>query len=652
MNILITGGYGFIGSHVAEKFYQEGYHIYIIDNLSTGNVKNINFKHVFFHLDAEDPKCNEIFKRFNFDAVIHLAAQISVVNSLRDPYLDTRSNILGLTNMLQLSTQYGVKKFIFASSAAVYGNNQDIPLREEDKIDPLSPYGMSKLAGEFYCKKWKDLYDLDTTCFRFSNVYGPRQGTNGEGGVISVFLESLVSGKEVVVFGDGNQTRDFIFVKDVAEAIYRSVCTTSTGIYNLSTNTQNSVKDILKVLESHCTAQKIHYKEPWEGDIRHSCLDNGKIRNVLRWSPRYTLEEGLKKTYAWYIDDYERNNKNEEKEDNRSSNGTMGEWLGNIRRKFDILAYLENFLIFFFICFLTIISQSATYQYILDFKLIYIVIIGAVYGLKQAFLSSILSCTLYIYLYIQEGKSIGSVVEGTNSLLQLSFYMLIGIVVGYMIDSKNTEIKAKENMLRSEEEKYDFLNTMYNETLMIKEELCEQVISTQDSYGKVYSMLKQLEGFDTKEVFLGGIAVLEDIMKSDNISIYSLSDTKAVAILRAKSDKKDFILPSVLKVKDRADIQHVIETKEIFVNRELWPHLPIMSAPIIVNGKVTAIASVYYVDFENLTLHRQNLFSVATNLISYSLKYVYRHLGDLEDGHINYLMTAESGGIRVKQTTS
>ena len=652
MNILITGGYGFIGSHVAEKFYREGYCVHIIDNVSTGNVKNINFKHVFFHLDIEDPKCHEIFKRFKFDAVIHLAAQINVVNSLRDPYLDTRSNILGLTNMLQLSTQFGVKKFVLASSAAVYGNNQDIPLHEEDEMDPLSPYGMSKCVGEYYCKKWKDLYGLDTTCFRFSNVYGPRQGTNGEGGVISIFLENLVAGKEVVVFGDGNQTRDFIFVKDVAEAIYRAVRTDCAGVYNLSTNTQNSVNDILKVLESHCPAKSIYYKEPRESDIKHSCLDNEKIRNTLHWRPRYTLEEGLKKTYTWYIDDYKRNDKNALREDNRSSNFSIGELLGKIRRKFDILVYLENLVIFFFICFLTVLSQNATYQYILDFKLIYIVIIGAVHGLKQAVLSSILSCILYIYIYIEQGRSIDSVVEGTNDLLQLSFYMLIGIVVGYIMDSKNTEIKAKDRLLQSAEEKYDFLNKMYDETLMVKEELCEQVVSTQDSYGKVYSMLRELEGLDPREIFSGGITILENIMKSDNVSIYSLSDTKAFAVLSAKSDKKDFILPNVLKVKDRADIQQVIETKKVFVNRDFLPHLPIMSAPIIVNGEVTAVASVYYVAFENLTLHRQNLFSVSVNLISHSLRYVYRYLDDVKDGNMNYPMTAEAHGLRVKQTTS
>lgn len=652
MNILITGGCGFIGSHVAEKFYQEGYDVYIIDNLSTGNLKNINFKHTFFNLDILDPKCNEIFKRFRFDAVIHLAAQINVVSSLKNPYQDTQSNILGLTNILQLSAQYGIKKLIFSSSAAVYGNNQNIPLLEDDEVDPLSPYGMSKLTGELYCKKWKNLYGLDTTCFRFSNVYGPRQGTNGEGGVISIFLENLVDGKEFVVFGDGNQTRDFIFVKDVAEAIYRAFHSEITGVYNLSTNTQSSVNDILKVLDGYLPIQEMRYCEPREGDIKHSCLDNSKMKNILQWSPTYTLEEGLKKTYAWYIDDYKTRYKSKVKEDKKPSQSLARKQQKSTGKQSSILAYLENLLFFALISFLTIMLQSSTNQYVIDFKLIYIVIISSVHGLKQAVLSSILSCALYIYIYLEQGRSINSIVEGTNDLLILSLYMLIGIVVGYMIDSKNMEIKAKNMVLLSEEEKYAFLNKQFEEIVMIKEELYEQVISTQDSYGKVYSMLMQLEGLDPKAVFSGGITILEDIMKSNKVSIYILSDLKSAAVLSAKSEKMDLILPGVLKVRDRVDIQEVIETKEVFVNRELLPNLPIMSAPIIVNGDVTAVASVYHVEFENITLYRQNLFAIVVKLISYSLQYAYRYLDDLEDEHTNYSMMAEIGSTRVKQTNA
>ncbi len=638
MNILITGGFGFIGSHVAEKFYQEGHDIYIIDNLSTGNIQNINFKHVFFQLDIENPKCEEIFKRFKFDTVINLAAQISVTNSLNNPYEDTRSNILGLTNMLQLSKKYGVKNFIFASSAAVYGNNQKVPLTEDDDVDPLSPYGMSKLMGEFYCKKWNSIYGLNTTCFRFSNVYGPRQGTKGEGGVISIFLENLVKGNEIVVFGDGNQTRDFIYVKDVAEGIYRAFDKGISGVFNLSTEKESSINDILKILDIYNPIKELHFTDPRKGDIKFSCLDNTNLRSKLNWRPHYSLEQGLRKTYTWYVEEYKVKYESSRKDDNRSSNSIMERFWRSIKRKMGFLPYLENILVFTLVSFLTIFFQHTSFDNIIDFKIIYIVIMGAIHGLKQAVLASVLSCSLYIYLHLQQGKSLFTILEGTKDLLVLSVCMLIGIIVGYIVDSKNVEIKEKSNMLEAEKEKYGFLNRIHEATLLVKEELGEQVISNQDSYGKVYSILMQIDSNDPLKVFSGGITALEDIMKSNNVSIYSLKESKSVAVLSAKSQRKDLILPNTIKVKDRGDIYKVIKTKDTFINREFAPDLPIMSAPIIVNDEVVAVASIYFVDFDNLTLHRQNIFNIVVKLISHSLEKAYKYQAALVGGLINYSM--------------
>ncbi len=300
MNILITGGYGFIGSHVAEEFCKEGHRIFIIDNLTSGNPKNIRFKHTFFNLSIEDQKCKKVFKSNKFDIVIHLAAQIDVATSFEDPYKDTKTNILGLTNMLQLSSQYGVKKFVFASSAAVYGDNKNIPLKEEYHLEPLSPYGMSKASGEFYCGKWDEIYGLNVLCFRFSNVYGPRQGMLGEGGVISIFIEKTVHRKELSVFGDGSQTRDFIYVKDVSNAIYKSVINDIRGTYNLSTNSERSINELLSTLMSLQPIKEIVYKEKRKGDINNSCLDNSKLKQTMNWEPSYTLEEGLGKTLDWF----------------------------------------------------------------------------------------------------------------------------------------------------------------------------------------------------------------------------------------------------------------------------------------------------------------------------------------------------------------
>jgi len=300
LKVLITGGCGFIGSHVADRFYEAGHDIIVIDNLSSGRMENLDIKYKLFKYSVEDPQCEEVFSSVRPDAVIHFAAQADVNTSMKNPYLDTRSNILGTVNMLDLSARYGAGKFIFASSAAVYGNTPDMPLTEESKVDPLSPYGMSKSVGEFYCRKWKELYGLDTISLRFSNVYGPRQGTVGEGGVISIFMQRALKNQDLVVFGDGNQTRDFIFVGDLAEAVYRASNSSACGIFNLSTNTENSVNELIRILGDIHSLNNVVYTAPRSGDIMFSRLDNSKLVKELDWKPDCLFAEGIGKTFEWF----------------------------------------------------------------------------------------------------------------------------------------------------------------------------------------------------------------------------------------------------------------------------------------------------------------------------------------------------------------
>ena len=649
MNVLITGGYGFIGSHVAEEFYKEGYRIFIIDNLSSGNSRNIRFKHSFYKLDIKDDKCREVFKNNKFDVVIHLAAQINVTNSLEDPYSDASSNILGLINMLKLSAQYGVKKFVFASSAAVYGNNGKIPLKEDAAINPLSPYGISKAAGELYCKKWNELYGLNTVCLRFSNVYGPRQSTTGEGGVVSIFMERAAMEKELVVFGDGNQTRDFIYVKDVAGAIFKSVKKNAAGVLNLSTQSETSINELIEELRCLKPIKGICYKGIREGDIKNSCLDNTKIKQELDWEPRYSMTEGLKSTYEWYENYYRNIRKHKANQEGSTASTPVLKRITGLIKKSGLLSWTENLVLFILTCCMTIIAQNASNYYLLDYKLIYIVLVGIIYGIRQAVLSSLLSCGLYIYLYIEEGRDIVSLFNDTNSMLQLSFYLLIGMIIGYVIDSKNNELQGKDNKLKSLDEKLTFLDKIHNETLLLKDELCEQIINTENSYGKVCSMVEKLNSLNPEEVLINGVSVLENMMKSDKVAIYVLTYSRNIAVLAAKSENKDFNVPGIVKIREQEDIYRVIKTKDIFINREWLPSLPIMTAPISDQENIVAVACIYNVEFENLTLHRQNLLRVAANLISYALTNAYKYADIVQDNYIGYPSAVETGSYILKQ---
>lgn len=312
MRVLITGGYGFIGSHVAEKFYKEGYEVFIIDDLSTGKKENISFKHNHYMLSIEDPKCEEVLKAYHFDVVVHLAAQVSVAKSLVDPRRDTEVNLAGLVNILSLAQKYGAGKFIFASSAAVYGMNEQLPLTEEAACSPISPYGISKWLGEAYCNKWKEIYDLDCIMFRFSNVYGPRQSNEGEGGVVSIFLDRIVQDQPIHIYGDGNQTRDFIYVVDVADAIFRASNTRLIGVYNLSTNTECSVNNLVEIVKEMHGDVEVLYDSPKEGDIYKSVLNNEKVIHGLDWCPMYDMKKGLEQTYHWIKDKRKKEDSTEE----------------------------------------------------------------------------------------------------------------------------------------------------------------------------------------------------------------------------------------------------------------------------------------------------------------------------------------------------
>jgi len=301
MIVLLTGGYGFIGTSVMERLHREGHEIVVIDNLSSGHAEySSHIPHSFYRYSIEQKACAEVFRKHRIDAVIHLAAQTSVAYSVLNPMADARSNTIGLMNMLDLSCKFGVRKFVFASSAAVYGAAPRIPLEENETCNPQSPYGLTKLFGEYYCEQWHHLYGLPTLCFRFSNVYGPRQGKQGEGGVISIFLNRMLAEQELIVYGDGNQSRDFIFVEDIAEALVRAMQSRETGKFNLSSNEEHTLHRVISILSTLHAIQPIIYRDQRPGDIYRSRLSNESVKRAFDWKPHYTLEAGLARTFEWF----------------------------------------------------------------------------------------------------------------------------------------------------------------------------------------------------------------------------------------------------------------------------------------------------------------------------------------------------------------
>ncbi|KPU62981.1 NDP-sugar epimerase [Thermococcus sp. EP1] len=297
--IVVTGGAGFIGSHIAEELSKDN-DVIVIDNLYAGKIKNIPPNVKFIQADIRDYKSiAELISQADY--VFHEAALVSVVESVERPLLTEEINVLGTLNILKaLSDGHG--KLIFASSAAVYGDNQNLPLKESEKPKPLSPYGITKVSAEYYCKVFYELYGVPTVSLRYFNVFGERQGYNQYAGVISIFINRALKGDPLIIYGDGKQTRDFIYVKDVVKANILAAESSKTNgrVFNVAKGERTTILELaLKIIEVTDSSSSILFDKPRPGDIKHSQADISEIKK-LGFKPEYSLEEGLLKTIEWY----------------------------------------------------------------------------------------------------------------------------------------------------------------------------------------------------------------------------------------------------------------------------------------------------------------------------------------------------------------
>ena len=302
MRVCVTGGAGFIGSHLVDRLIALGHTVLVIDNLTTGVREFVNPKAVFIEMDVRDANIESIFADFKPQVVFHEAAQTMVPASMENPKMDCDVNLMGLINMLEAARKHNVSHFLMPSSAAVYGDLDTLPLTEDMIGKPTSFYGLTKLTGEGYLRIYEQAFGLKTVCFRYSNVYGPRQGDGGEGGVISIFTRLINEGQGLTIFGDGEQTRDFIYVDDVVEANIKAMNHPElTGVYNISTNTSTSVNKLVSYFKSISNKDLlVYYEAERTGDIRHSRLCNQKAKVDFDFLATVDLERGLRDTISYF----------------------------------------------------------------------------------------------------------------------------------------------------------------------------------------------------------------------------------------------------------------------------------------------------------------------------------------------------------------
>lgn len=302
MKILVSGGAGFIGSHVVDALIKDGNDVVVVDNLSTGKKENLNPKAKFYQIDIRDEKIEDIFKKEKPDCVCHQAAHIDLRESVRKPIWDAENNIIGSLNVLENCVKYKVKKIVFASTGgAIYGDANEIPTTEDYPANPVSPYGVSKLSIEHYLYYYFKVFDLPYVALRYANVYGPRQDSKGEAGVIAIFTEKMLTGEQSLIFGNGRQTRDYVFVGDVARANVLALKNKKVGCYNVGTGVETNVNQIFRSLVKLTEAGiKEKHVEAAMGEQKRSCLDASKIKKDFGWKVGVNLSEGLEKTVEFF----------------------------------------------------------------------------------------------------------------------------------------------------------------------------------------------------------------------------------------------------------------------------------------------------------------------------------------------------------------
>jgi UDP-glucose 4-epimerase len=302
MRILVTGGAGFIASHMVDAFVAAGHQVSVIDDLSSGRRENLNPQARFYQLDVQDAGVADVFRREQPEVLCHHAAQIDVRRSVADPVFDARVNLLGLLNLMEHGRQNGLKRVLFASTGgAIYGEQETFPAAETHKLAPLSPYGIAKLASERYLFFYQMSYGIPYAALRYANVYGPRQNPHGEAGVVAIFAEKLLRGEQPIINGDGTQTRDYVYVGDLVRANLAALQSDFTGAVNLGTGIESDVNVLFRHLRTLCGSTAPERHGPAKpGEQRRSVIDNTLAQRVLGWRPEVNFENGLRQTVAFF----------------------------------------------------------------------------------------------------------------------------------------------------------------------------------------------------------------------------------------------------------------------------------------------------------------------------------------------------------------
>lgn len=628
MRALIVGGLGFFGSHVVEKLSRENYEIGILDDRSSGSAGNVRCKTRQFALRADDRRCLEVMRNFKADCVVHCAWLA------RGADADARdaTGLNGLDNLLHGCVASGVKRFLLIAS-------HDGSEREKH---------IQRLA-EQVCDAYRNTRELQIGVFHITRLYGPRMAQSGSGGILLEWIQDAereASGAgsrsaDVRLYKrePADQPADWLYVSDAAEAVFRFVEGSGCGTYDLSSNKAYTRGQIIAQIGRVRTwlLQEENWPDSEDPELFHKQISepehvqglcNDAIRHDLDWIPLRGLSEGLLPTLRWY----------EARQRARKADSTQAAALPHAGwssqhptpkgwRSFfrTVLPFGENLLAFGLVLLLEYALQQRLGIRNIDVKVIYIVLVSALFGMRQSLFAVFLSTLAYMVGEMMSGLDLVSLVLDASLVVQLIAYALASLAVDIVVDARNRKIATLEEERVIQSDRFDFLQDMYTDTARIKNELQQQIIRADDSLGRIQMVMRELDGTDVQGVRQKVLGVMSTILGHNRMALYTMGEGGRYFRCLYKSADAGFEPEKSYRVELLGPALRVLEQGGVHVNRELNPELPGMMAPVLEGTTLMGMVALYDIGFDRMTLYFQNLLRIVTEMAADALVRAYRY---------------------------
>jgi len=601
MKVLVVGGYGFIGSSIAEKLIQEKAKVTIIDDLSTGNKENVSLKHNSFVIDANSHRCQKVFKDENFDVVIYALSQR--LNHDLNIHLERKSsNIVSLRHMLELSYVHKVKKFIFLSSYEVYGDHE-MNLSETTELLPRTDYGSDYFYQESFCRDYMNK-GLEVNILRLSKVYGPKLVFE-ENNIIALSGYHEKSNQYIKMERHQHISKDYVYINDVADAVLKTIENQAPSVLNISSNQSYMNSQIIDMCNALTggEGQMEYYDIANDNEVYSFRLDNSLAYRTIGWHPITEIKVGLHRTRRWY----DRFKAEEEEEEDA--------FLDEVDKSFwsKLYPYLETLAIFIGFIGVKWLFYSF-FKIDVDVMIVYIIMISVFYGLAQGTLSVVLSSLFFLGLQWADGADVAHIIFDLSNIFHVSIYVLIGIFAGYSLDREKYNIRLVTRDYDDMKQELDFVVGVYEKSIKIKNSLQYDIENYEDSFGKVFDITDRLNHVNNDAIYNASVDVVSDIMKASHVSLVYLD--KSGYYGRVMAVKGDHRYPNSLKVETSDFLSYAVTEKRIYINRNLDKEKPMLAAPIIFNDQVISVVLIDDIAFENISLHYVNMLKVVTLLIS------------------------------------